>query len=295
MDAIQLALAGCSVEAVDSDPLRLAKAEANAAAAGVADGVRFHEGDVLTMPLPAADAAFVDPSRREGEHRFLNPDRYTPPLAAVLERFPAGFPLAAKIAPGVAWSDIERYDAEAEFISAGGELKECVLWFGPLRTAARRATVLPGPHSLAAEGAAPEELPSEMQEYLFDPDPAVIRAGLLGHLGNQLGAVPVDHGVAVLTGPKPVRSPFTDCYRVEHAAPFNLAQLRADLRERQVGRVTVLKRAVDLDVNEVIRKLKLAGPESRHLILTRSLGRTVGIVAVKVGSEESPGTAVPGL
>ena len=48
--------------------------------------------------------------------------------------------LAAKIAPGVAWSDLTRWDAEVEFISVEGELKECVLWFGPLRTAAFRAS-----------------------------------------------------------------------------------------------------------------------------------------------------------
>lgn len=110
----------------------------------------------------------------------------------------------------------------------------------------------------------------------------MIRAGLIGHLGNELGAVPVDHGVAVLTGTKPIPSPFADCYRVEQAAPFHVSQLRAYLRERGIGRATVLKRAVDLDVNEVIRKLKLTGPEHRHLVLTRSLGRTVGIVAERM-------------
>lgn len=295
MDAIRLALVGSTVEAVDSDPLRVAMGEANAAVAGVAGRVRFHEDDVLTMPLPSAAAAFVDPSRREGKHRFLNPDRYIPPLGAVLARFGAGFPIAAKIAPGVAWSDIEGHDAEVEFLSSGGELRECVLWFGPLKTARRRATILPGSHSLSADAAVLESPPSPIGEYVFDPDPAVIRAGLLGHLGNELGAVPVDHGVAVLTGPSPAHSPFADCYRVEHVAPFHANQLREYLRECGIGRVTVLKRAVDLDVNEVMRKLKLDGPEHRHLVLTRSLGRTVAVVAEKVQNMESPGVAGPGL
>jgi SAM-dependent methyltransferase len=278
-DSLALADAGHPVEAVDSDPLRLAMAAANPAACGVADRVRVTAGDVLTMPLPGSGAAFVDPSRRAGERRFLDPDQYQPPLGAVLARFPAGFPLVAKIAPGVARKDVERFDAEAEFVSVGGELKECVLWFGPLRTAARRATVLPGPHTLAAGDAPPELPPAEVGEYVFDPDAAVIRADLVGVLAGELGAVPVDHGVAVLTGAHAVRSPFADCYRVEHAAPFHAGRLRDYLRERRVGRVTPLKRAVDLDVNEVVRKLKLDGPGHRHLILTRSLGRTVAIVA----------------
>ncbi|MBY0514886.1 MAG: hypothetical protein K2P78_13345, partial [Gemmataceae bacterium] len=139
-DAVAVAGAGVRVEAVDADPLRAAMAEANAAACGVGERVRVHVGDVLTVPLPPADAAFVDPSRRSGDRRFLDPDQYQPPLGGVLARFPPGFPLAAKIAPGVAWSSLAKWDAEVEFVSAGGELKECVLWFGPLRTVARRAT-----------------------------------------------------------------------------------------------------------------------------------------------------------
>ncbi|MDB5307992.1 MAG: cap guanine-N2 methyltransferase [Gemmataceae bacterium] len=304
-DAVRLALAGSSVEAVESDPLRLAMAEANTAAADLSGRVRFHPGDVLTIPLPPADAAFVDPSRREGERRFLDPDRYTPPLGAVLARVPSGFPLAAKIAPGVARSDIERYDAEAEFISAGGELKECVLWFGPLKAAKRRATVLSSSssrpeevlpsapaalpqgerraatHTLTADVLPPDPPPAEVRGFVYDPDPAVIRAELLPLVAEQLGAVPVDHGVALLTGAEGISSDFADRYRVEHAAPFHLAKLRDYLRERRVGRVTILKRAIDLDVNEVTRKLKLDGPESRALILTRSLGRPVAVVGWK--------------
>lgn len=283
-DALALASAGRRVEAIDSDPLRLAMAAANAEACGVADRVRLHEGDVLAVLLPTADAAFVDPSRREGERRFLDPDRYTPPLGAVLPRFPAGFPLAAKIAPGVSRADLERFDAEAEFISSGGELKECVLWLGPLRSAVRRATVLPGPHTLAAEEAIPDPPAREIGDYVFDPDAAVIRAGLVGLLAEQLGAAAVDHGVAFLTGPEPVRSPFADCYRVEHAAPFHAGRLRDYLREHRVGRLTVLKRAVELDVNEVTRKLKPEGPDHRVLVLTRCLGTVTAIVCEPVGA-----------
>jgi len=293
-DALVLAATGRAVDAVESDPLRLEMARANAAALGLADRVRVHAGDVLTMPLPPADAAFVDPSRREGERRVLDPESYWPPLGAVPARFPAGFPLAAKIAPGVARADLERYDAEAEFVSVGGELKECVLWFGPLRTTRRRATVLPDTLAHPAsetegefrtlEAADPPYGPSptEVGEYVFDPDAAVIRADLVGLLAERLDLAPVDHGVAFLTGDRAVATPFADCYRVEHAAPFHAAKLRDYLRECGVGRLTVLKRAVDLDVPDATRKLKLAGPHHRHLILVRTFGKTAGVVAERV-------------
>jgi SAM-dependent methyltransferase len=282
-DALALAAAGCRVEAVDSDPVRLALAEANARALGFADRIRFHPGDVLTLPLPAANAAYTDPGRRAGDRRFLDPDRYQPPLSELLARFPVGFPLAAKIAPGVPRDALARYAAEAEFVSAGGELKECVLWFGPLRTAARRATVLPGPHTLAAD--ADEELPfaEPVGTYLFDPDPAVVRADLVGLLAGQLRAAPVEPGVAVLTGPAAVASPFADGYRVEHVAPLDPKKLRDHLRTAGVGRVTVLKRAADADADAFRKGLKLAGGDGhRHVVLTRAGGKAVAVVADRV-------------
>ncbi|HEY2910949.1 MAG TPA: class I SAM-dependent methyltransferase [Gemmataceae bacterium] len=298
IDAIELARAGCRVTAIDSDPLRLAMAWANAEACGAA--IQFLEGDVLTMPLPSADAAFVDPSRRDGERRYLDPAKYQPPLSAVLARFPLGFPLAAKIAPGVAQeflasggrkppdsAELQESGGlrpplaksfECEFISSAGELKECVPWFGELKTARRRATVLPDA-SLASDELLDDPPPRPVGEFLFDPDAAVIRAGLLPLLCEQFGAAPIDHGVALLTGEMPAESPFADCYRVEVVAPMQVAKLRGYLRERGVGRATILKRAVEIDVNDVRKQLKLTGSDHRHVIFTQSLGKRVAIVA----------------
>jgi SAM-dependent methyltransferase len=282
-DTLALAAAGCRVEAVDADPVRLVLAEANARALGVKEHIRFHPGDVLTLPLPPADAAYTDPGRRAGDRRFLDPDRYEPPLSAVRGRVPAGFPLAAKIAPGVPRDALARFDAEAEFVSAGGELKECVLWFGPLRTAARRATVLPGPHTLAAD--VDDDMPyaEPIGDYLFDPDPSVVRADLVGGLAGRLGAAPVEPGVALLTGPAAVASPFAAAYRVEHVAPLDAKKLRDHFRAAGVGRVTVLKRAIDADADAFRKGLKLGGGDGhRHVVLTRAGGKAVAVVAERV-------------
>lgn len=281
-DALALAAVGCRVEAIDNDPVRLTLAGANAAAFGYTDRIRFHLGDALTLPLPSADAAFTDPARRAGDHRYLDPARYQPPLGDVLARFPAGFPLAAKIAPGVPRDALGRFDAEAEFVSADGELKECVLWFGPLRTAARRATVLPGPHTLAAD--ADDELPFAVPvgEFLFDPDPAVVRADLVGVLAARLNAAPIEPGVALLTGAE-AESPFATTYRVEHVAPLDARKLRDHFRAAGVGRVTVVKRASDADAEAFRKNLKLTGDGGhRHVILTRAGERAVAVVAGRI-------------
>lgn len=281
-DALALASTGLTVHAVESDPLRLAMAEANANALGLASRVRFHLGDALTVPLPDVRAAFVDPDRRTVTRRHLDPEDYSPALSAIRARFGRDSPLAVKIAPGVAWGDVAHLGAEVEFVSVGGELKECVLWFGGFRAVTRRATLLPGGAELAADEPPPLPPVVSTGEYLYDPDPAVVRAGLVGQLAAELGLCPIDYTVMLLTADRPVDSPFVTAYRVELAARFNATALRAHLRYRGVGRVTIVKRGSQIDSEELRRKLKLAGSDQRDIVLTRTAGEQVMIVGERL-------------
>ncbi len=279
-DAIGLALAGCRVTAVDRDPLRLAMAEANVAAYELPNRATFAVADVLTDPLPECDAVFADPGRRAEGKRFLSLADYAPPPAALLARLPPGFPAAFKLAPGLDRQELDAFDAEAEFVSVGGELKECVAWFGPLRTAARRATLLPGPYTVAGE---PEPVPpaGPIGEYVLDVASAVVRAELEGNLAAEWDARPLEPGVALLTCDEPPASPFATAYRVEAAMPYHAARLRDHLRAANVGGLTVLKRGSSLDADDVTAKLKLKGDERRTLILTRADGKAFAVVAVR--------------
>jgi hypothetical protein len=281
-DTVALAVAGVTVHAVERDPLHAAMVRANAAAVGLADRVTVHEGDALAVPLPTVRAAFADPMRRAGGRRHLDPEDYSPPLSALRGRFPPDFPLAVKVAPGVARDDVRDLGAEAEFISIGGEMKECVLWFGPLRSAGWRATLLPSGATLASDD--PPSLPtsSEPGAFVFDPDPAVVRAGLEGLLAEQLGLRPLDPGLALFTGPELVRSPFVTTYRVDLAERYHLKRLNELLRAHRVGRVTMVRRGGRVEPEDVLRKLKIGGPEHRFVILTRLRGGEGMIVGERV-------------
>jgi hypothetical protein len=232
--------------------------------------------------LPDVQAAFADPARRCEGKRHLDSESYAPPLSSLRARFPANFPLGVKIAPGVALDRIAGLDAEIEFVSLDGELKECVLWFGPLRTTGRRATVLPSGRSIYAEE--PRSMPQvvSVREYVFDLDPAVVRAGLAGHLASELGSSPIDSTVALLTAEKPLPSPFLTTYCVEASGRLHLGRLREQLRTRGVGRITIVKRGSKIDADELSRKLKLAGSEHRVVLLTRAAGEQVMIVCERV-------------
>jgi hypothetical protein len=176
-------------------------------------------------------------------------------------------------------------DAEIEFISLQGELKEAVLWFGPLRstgpsgphTGFCRATLLPGPHTLTAMSvtASPSLRLADPLGYLYEPDPAVLRAGLVADLGLQLDAAQLDPEIAYLTAEKLLPTPFARAWAVEDWFPFQLKRLRAYLRERGIGRVVVKKRGSPLEPEALIRDLKLAGSLERTIFLTHLRGKPI--------------------
>ncbi|MEJ2597433.1 MAG: hypothetical protein P8Z00_03830 [Anaerolineales bacterium] len=268
---------------VDLDGLRLAMARANLEALGLAERASFSQADLQqALPLaPGTDLAlFFDPARRAQGRRVYSVRAYQPPLAVIqawLPRFPA---LAVKISPGVRLEEILPYDAEVEFISLHGELKEAVLWFGPLKTASRRATLLPGAHSLVAPTGAPPELAlHEPQAYLYEPDPAVLRAGLVTSLGQALGAAQLDADIAYLTSDQPLESPFARRWTVEAWFPFQLKRLREALRQRRVGHVVVKKRGSPLQPEALIHDLRLSGDQQRVVFLTHLRGRPIVILA----------------
>lgn len=227
--------------------------------------------------IPYSIALFFDPARRSNGRRAFSVRHYQPPLAAVRDWLP-DFPfICAKISPGVNLIELEEYDAEVEFISLKGELKEAVLWFGPLKTVSRRATLLPGPHTLIS----PLDIRlsiSEPRAYIYEPDPAVLRAGLVRTLGAQIDATQLDADIAYLTADNLMPTPFARAWAVEDWFPFGLKRLRAYLRERGVGRVTVKKRGSPLQPEELIRDLRLSGEAERVIFLTHLRGRPIIVI-----------------
>jgi hypothetical protein len=289
LGADTLALAGVAPTlGIDRDPLRLRLAGANLSALGLDERASLLQAD-LNHPLPfspqAGMALFFDPGRRTNGRRAHSVRRYQPPLRVIdswLPRFPD---LGVKISPGVDLDEIQGYDCEVEFISLRGELKEAVLWFGALKSAARRATLLPGGHTLATmederKLGLEQGLPiSEPSAYLYEPDPAILRAGLVRPLGEQLLACQMDADIAYLTGDPYQPTPFARAWLVEAWMPFNLKRLRGYLRERGVGQVVVKKRGSPLEPEMLSRKLRLQGEEKRTLFLTHLRGEHIVVVA----------------
>ncbi len=281
-DAIALAAVGCRVTAVERDPLRARMTDVNLAACGFAEQSRVLIADVLSDPLPTVDAIFCDPSRRSDGKRFLSIGDYLPSPLAVRSRFPTDFPMAFKLAPGVPLEDLEAFDGEVEFVSLGGELKECVVWLGLLGKQCRRATVLPSGETFAAVGEAPFAEIGPPLRYVYDPDPTLTRSGLVGYWAECSSLRQLHERSAVLTSDAAIFTPFATVYEVEETLPFHAKRLGEWMRAHNVGRVTPIKRGSSVDTDELLRRWKLKGDEHRAVLLTECDGRGVAIIGNRV-------------
>ena len=278
-DLVAAARAGLVVAGVDVDPVRVAVAEANLAALGLPGAVTV--ADATTLDTTPFDVAFADPARRSARGRVFDVDGWTPPwpfVEGLLAR-----DSCVKVAPGIPHGLVPA-GVEAEWVSDHGEVKEAALWSGRLATTDRRATVI-GDGGLATltdeDAPAPGEGGTEVRSaggYLYEPDGAVIRAGLVTAVAAGVGGGLVDEHIAYVTSDQAFRTPFARGYAVVAELPYREKALRAALRERGVGRLTIKKRGVDVVPDQLRKRLDLHGEQEATIVLTRVAGHGTALL-----------------
>lgn len=287
-DSLAFAGVGLGVLATDLDEATAAMATVNLRHFPEAR-VRHADGLTLDLAAEGVDGVYADPARRtRGGRRVFDPAAYAPPLDAVWalrDQVPA---LGIKVGPGIPHQGLPD-DAETQWVSVDGDVVEAGLWFGPLAPdgPGRSALVLApahgddGPRTLSrtlrvARDAA-ETVPDvgAVGSYLYEPDGAVIRAGLVAHAAAELGGRLVDRTIAYVTTdqpappPAPGSAPLATGYRVLDVMGFNLKRLKAYLRERGVGRLTIKKRGTAVTPEQLRAQLSPKGDAEATLVLTR--------------------------
>ncbi len=305
-DAMALAGLDREVLAVDAD-------ETTAAVAAVNlrhwPGARVRHARAADVDLTGArgpdgvgpgDGVWVDPARRTASgRRVLDPRAASPSWDEVMGVAAAVPATGVKLAPGID-RDLAAgapHGAETQWVSVDGDVVEAAVWCGPLaRTGlTRTALVLRG-------GTASEVSDVDMPEpgaitsladvgpYLYDPDGAVVRSGLVGQVVSAVDGELLDSSIAYVTAPEHVVTPLASAFAVQDVLPFSLKTLRSHLRARGTTRVEILKRGSAVDVELLRRQLRLAGNAGggRHggpaspeasLLLTRVAGQPVVVVA----------------
>ena len=269
----------------------------------------------------SADYFTIDPARRaiEGENqRDLR--NLTPSLEEVVEiskHYKGGM---AKLPPGYPPAEIPD-GTEIIYIGGHSDCRECLVLFGVLAKnpdTVRAVIVDKSGESLAEwtrkrdrsqetldddlqekldkndslEGkdrtyrtaTSKSELPlGEISKYLSEPAPVLIRS----HLFNQAATASdpsahlISEGIAYVTSESPLPAPGFSCYEVLSHVEIATGAVRAMLKERNIGKITLKLRGVKLDPDAEIRRLKPKGKESAILFYTRAYGEKVAILARK--------------
>ncbi len=290
-DALALARAGVSVLAVDRDPLTCAVARANVEELGLAGRIEVRCAEVSDVAVDDCDAVFADPARRSGRGRIFDPEAYSPPLSWAVAAVRGAGLGALKVAPGIPHEAVPD-GATAEWVSHEGDVKEAVLWFGAGDAESVRATLLPAGHTLRGRGL-PDPEHGPVGRYLYEPDGAVIRAHLVAEVAEAVGGRLIDDTIAYVTADDLVATPYARAYEITDALPFHLKTLRALLRERGIGTLTVKKRGSPLDPEEVRRRMKPKGPHATTVFLTRAEGSPVMLLGHPAGRDETPRATFP--
>ena len=277
-DLVAFARAGLTSAGVDLDPVRVAIARANLAALGLPGAVRV--ADATAMAVAGFDMAFADPARRGGRGRVFDVEGWSPPWAWVLELLRGRS--VVKVAPGIS-HDLLPDGVEAEWVSDGGEVKEAALWSPAVATSTRRATVIAGGGlaTLTDEDdpyAGAERPVRAVGSHLYEPDGAVIRAGLVTAVAAGVDGGLLDAHIAYVTSDAAFHTPFARSYRVLEQLPYREKQLKAALRERGIGRLTIKKRGVQVVPDRLRARLALRGDAEATLVLTRVGGEGAALL-----------------
>lgn len=275
-DSLAFAAAGKSVLGLDIDPVCVHIARYNAAVLRLL--AQFEICDVRGALPPEYELAFFDPARRDEKGRRIHHvEQMIPPLSLIKNW--QYRQILVKLSPAVELAQIAVYRGRVEFLSVMGGLKEALLLYPAAESNENAAVLLTETETLRwMRGEIPETILCEPLAWLVESDPALIRAGLVQDAAAAFGGALLDETIAYFTSASRPESPWVRAWEIIDWMPFHLKKLRAYLRERHIGRVTIKKRGSPLTPEGLMPQLKLKGDASCTLVLTRLKGAPIVII-----------------
>lgn len=221
--------------------------------------------------------AIADPARRVDGRRTLDPSEFEPDPVLLAERFVNLRMGVMKLSPLLPDDILTSLGVGLEFVSFGGECREALVFAGSEAPHGRSAV-----HVGSGERLTSSDAPvgaSEPDAYLFDCDPALVRAHAVGTLCSRHGLAPLGDSIGYLTGPDLVKSPWLRSYRIRYSGKGDAKTTKRALRDLDARVFEVKQRGVKADPARLMKELAYGGstplslalwtdgPSVRHLLL----------------------------
>jgi hypothetical protein len=279
------------VQAFDLCPAMSLRTEWNSQLLGATRTVTGVTADV-TAKTWQGFVVHADPDRRAGRDRPVKRlEQYQPALDWMQQLTLSAAAGAIKISPAANFQQ-KFPGCEIELISLGGECREATVWFGEFAGSDPfRATLLPSGETISASPlSAWAPVVPQTNSLLLDPDPSIVRAGLIDVLAEQHSLQRLDPEEEYLTAAEVPCTGFTSAFRILAVLSANPRDLRKYLREHPAREYEILCRRIPTDAELLRRQLPPGDGPPLAIVICRIGGRARTVVASRIRREsaESP-------
>ncbi len=306
VDTMFLARTFQEVVYCERDSLLCAVVEHNLKVSGVAN-VQVKNGESISLlaeyPDDSFDWIFVDPARREEGHRSIALEAASPDVVAshdLLLRHAER--VCIKASPALEISGLKKLLPALHTIivvSVDRECKEILLLLeraypsdGPVQV---KAVCLNADSEEITEvvgsSDAPRVVGTAVNEYLYEPDPAIIKARLSAVLARDSGLQFVNKSVDYLTADRKIEAFPGRSFRVVECVPYKPKSFRAFLERHAIAGASIQRRDFPLSAEELRKKYRLLENERAFLFFTRdAMGHPLCIYVLRCfpGDEAAP-------
>jgi hypothetical protein len=236
--------------------------------------VRVHckEAEVRVADSLAAawdfQCAFADPARRVAGRRTLDIASFSPDpriLGRRMQELELG---CIKLSPMLSDPILESLGPRLEFISFAGECREALVITGSQATPGRFAVQVDTGERLQVTDAPTHRTPAiGPGAYLYEADPAAIRAHALETLAEEFGLSPLGDSNGYLTGESQIASIWLKRYEVLYSGKADLATTRSELRRLGAAKPILKQRGANLNLAKLAISFKPLGDLSVALVI----------------------------
>jgi len=227
----------------------------------------------------------VDPDQRTAAGRSRRVEQLQPPLEFLVKVTRTARGGAIKLSPAANFGG-KFTGVETELISLHGECKEATIWFGECAQPERwRATSLPSGETLSGIPLDALADRSGLGRYLLDPDPAIVRAGLVDQLCEKHQLRRLDEAEEYLTADDLPETDFVTAFEVLAELPNNERRLNKADGQQGWREVEIKSRHLPIDADNIRKRLSLTGDSRGSIIICRVNGRSKIVLARRCASE----------
>lgn len=264
------------VYAIEIDPTKIKLAKKNCKMFGL-DNIEFVCGDALDEKvleqIPKIDVVFSDPARAAFEPQ-RDISRLHPGILDVMETYRDKTANFAFEAPPQLSPDKIPFTCECEYLSLDGKLNRLNLYFGNIKSCNISAITLPSETKLCYfERYEENDYAEDPLLYLYEIDPAVVKAGLVSHLASKLKNAKlfkIDEKRIMLTASIVLSySMIKSTYKIIIKHKYNIEEINGLLKDTKYGKVLLRTKVKDTEYWNTRLKLEadLKGTEQITLFV----------------------------